>query len=66
MQTEIFPSPELLGQFRQFGKFGPTYKVVCPIRRLDKGDWLLLIEVTETGEEVEYRYSEMKRDPQVH
>ena len=66
MQQDIFPLPELLGQFRQFGELGPAYKVVRPIRPLDKDDWLLLIEVAETGETVEYRYSEMKQDPQAH
>lgn len=66
MQPDIFPSPELLGQFRQFGQFGPTYKIVSPIRPLDRDDWLVLIEVTETGEQVEYRYSEMQQDSQVH
>ena len=66
MQPDTFPSPELLGQFRQFGKLGPTYKIINPIRRLDKDDWLLLIQVAETGETVEYRYSKAKDDPKVH
>lgn len=66
MQPDTFPSPELLGQFHQFGELGPTYKIINPIRRLEKDDWLLLIQVTETGEKVEYRYSKVKEDPKVH
>jgi len=66
MQTEPFPSPELLGQFRQFGELGPTYKIVTPIRPIDNNDWLLLIRVAETGEEIEYRYSRAEKDPVAH
>lgn len=63
MHTESFPSPELLGQFRQFGEFGPVYKIMTPIRPLENNDWLLLIQIPETGEEVEYRYSQAEKDP---
>ncbi len=64
--NEAFPSPEIIGQFRQFGKLGPAYKVMAPIKALGNNDWLLLIQVAETGEEVEYKYSHAKKDPQVH
>ncbi len=63
MQTESFPSPELLGQFRRFGELGPAYKILMPIRPVDNNDWLLLIQLTETGEEIEYRYSRLAKDP---
>ncbi len=66
MQTEHFPSPELLGQFRQFGEFGPAYKIMTLIRPLEDNDWLLLIQVTETGEEMEYRYSSIQNDHEAH
>lgn len=66
MHTEHFPSPELLGQFRQFGELGPAYKIMTPIRPLENDDWLLLIQVAETGEEVEYRYSRIQKDPLAH
>ena len=55
MQTESFPSPELVGQFRQFGELGPTYKIVSPIRPIENDDWLLLIQIAETGEKIEYQ-----------
>ncbi len=66
MQTKHFPSPELLGQFRQFGELGPAYKIMSPIRPLENDDWLLLIQIAETGEEIEYRYSRIQKDPVAH
>jgi hypothetical protein len=66
MQTESFPSPELVGQFRQFGELGPAYKIVSPIRPIENDDWLLLIQMTETGETIEYRYSRAEKDPVAH
>ena len=66
MQTESFPSPELVGQFRQFGELGPTYKIVSPIRPIENDDWLLLIQIAETGEKIEYRYSRADKGPVAH
>lgn len=66
MCTEQFPSPELLGQFRQFGELGPAYKIMSPIRPLENDDWLLLIQIAETGEEIEYKYSRIQKDPVAH
>ncbi len=66
MLNERFPSPEIIGQFRQFGEFGPAYKIMASIRPLEKNDWLLLIQIPETGEEVEYKYSNVKNDPKAH
>jgi len=66
MQTDYFPTPELLGQFRQFGELGPTYKIMTPVRQLDNQDWLLQIKVVESGEELEYKYSKIVNDPVPH
>ncbi len=66
MLNQNFPSPEILGEFRQFGELGPAYKVMSPIRPLENNDWLLLIQVAETGENIEYRYSRIKNDPVAH
>ncbi|MCL1077256.1 hypothetical protein D5R81_04945 [Parashewanella spongiae] len=66
MLNDQFPSPDLIGEYRQFGEMGPAYKIVRPVRRVDKDDWVLLIEVLETGEETEYRFSKVKNDPKVH
>ncbi len=66
MQTNNFPTPELLGQFRQFGELGPTYKIMTPVRQLDNQDWLLQIKIIESGEELEYKYSKIVNDPVAH
>jgi Family of unknown function (DUF5397) len=66
MHTGTFPSPELLGEFRQFGEYGPAYKIVTLIRPLENNDWLLLIKIAETGEEIEYPYSLAEKDPVAH
>lgn len=66
MQTATFPSPELLGQFRQFGEVGPTYKILSLIQPLKNQDWILKIEVVESGEKLEYKYSKIINDPVVH
>ncbi|NOY72098.1 MAG: hypothetical protein GXP14_06935 [Gammaproteobacteria bacterium] len=39
---------------------------MSPIRPLENDDWLLLIQVAETGEEVEYRFSHIQKDPVAH
>lgn len=66
MLNEQFPAPNLIGQFRQFGEFGPAYKIVTALRPTEDNDWLLLVKVSESGEEVEYRYSHIKNDPEAH
>ena len=66
MLTETFPYPDTLGQFRQFGDFGPAYKFIRAIRPIENNDWLVLVVVAKTGEEVEYKYSELQQDPISH
>lgn len=65
MQTAAhpFPSPNLLGMYKTFGVFGPAYQVIKPIRELPGGDWVVLVQVLETGEETEYCYSHLIDDP---
>lgn len=58
-----FPQPALLGTYRSFGPVGPAYQIINPIRQLDDGDWLLSVQVLETGEEVQYRYTQALEDP---
>lgn len=59
-----FPEPQLIGQFRTFGLFGPAYRILEPIKQAENGDWLLRIQVLETGEETEYPYSQASSDPE--
>ena len=61
-QTE-FPSPSLIGSFRSFGAVGPAYQVMNPVRKLEDGDWLLNVQILESGELVSYRYTAVLDDP---
>jgi hypothetical protein len=62
LQSE-FPSPGLIGSFRSFGAVGPAYQVLKPVRQLDDGDWLLNVQILESGEQVSYRYTAVLDDP---
>lgn len=65
MQTHFsFPDPQVIGQFKRFGPFGPAYEIIEPVKHLQDGDWLVRIKVLETGEETDYRYSHLKNDPE--
>lgn len=58
-----FPSPNLIGSFRSFGAVGPAYQIMNPVRQLEDGDWLLSVQILETGEQVNYRYTAALDDP---
>jgi len=60
MQT-IFPHPEVIGTFHQFGAFGIAYQVLRPARETEKG-WLVEIEVPESGERLEYSLDAVMND----
>ena len=60
----VFPAPQLIGRFRTFGPFGPAYRVLEPVKKVDGADWLLRIEVVETGEKTEYPYAQAVNDPE--
>ena len=53
-----------IGQIKSFGEFGPKYEVLELRRLLSDSDWMVGIRLVETGEEIEYRYSHMMKDPE--
>ena len=61
-----FPSPHMIGKFRTFGLFGPAYRVLEPVKQIGNGEWVLRIQVMETGEETEYPYTQALNDPEAH
>ena len=61
-----FPEPQMIGQFRTFGVLGPTYRILEPIRQIEDGEWLLCIEICDTGEKTEYPYAQVLKDPEIH
>ncbi len=64
-QNSVLPSPDaLIGTWRRFGPVGPVYEIIAAGKELPSGDRLMRIRVVESGEEVDYRFSEVLDDPQ--
>lgn len=63
MDSQI-PTPQaLIGTWRRFGPLGPVYEIVSAGDRLTGGDCAMRIRVVESGEELDYRLSEILDDP---
>ena len=56
--------PALVGTWRRFGMVGPVYEIVGVDRRLEDGDWMMRIRVLESGEEADYKLSDVMADPE--
>ena len=52
-----------IGQIRTIGTEGPMYEITGNGHSTD-GDWLVPIRVIESGEELDYPYSQLKADPE--
>jgi hypothetical protein len=58
------PQPaNLIGTWRRFGAVGPVYEIIGTGKDLSGGDCLMRVRVVETGEEVDYRLTEILDDP---
>ncbi len=53
----------LVGTWRRFGSVGPVYEIIGAGVELTGGDRLMRIRVVETGEEIDYRLTEILDDP---
>lgn len=62
MQTEFVSAKMPTGRFKSFGP-GPKYQVGEPLRKFGDDDWVFEVLLIETGESVEYRLSQIERDP---
>jgi Family of unknown function (DUF5397) len=47
----------------RFGVAGPAYEIVNEGTELPGGDRLMRVRVVETGEEVDYRFTDILSDP---
>lgn len=62
--TTLLPQPAaLVGTWRRFGVAGPVYEIIGLGTDLPGGDRLMRIPVVESGEEVDYRLTEILDDP---
>jgi hypothetical protein len=58
------PRPEnLVGTWRRFGTVGPVYEIISAGDELPDGDRMMRVRVVESGEEVDYRFTEILDDP---
>jgi hypothetical protein len=53
----------LLGTWRRFGAAGPVYEIVKQGAELAGGDRMMRVRIVETGEEVDYRFTDILDDP---
>lgn len=58
-----FPVDDLIGAFRTFGADGPTYQILSISDARDTQDVGFLIQVVETGEELDYPLASILNDP---
>jgi hypothetical protein len=54
---------DFVGTWRRFGAVGPVYEIIGQDRELANGDWLMRIRVLESGEEVDYKLTDILDDP---
>lgn len=64
MQTNTLPIPT--SSIRTFGDYGVMYIVGTPAKQLPDGDWLVNIELPESGEHTQYKLSHIIQDPKVN
>ncbi len=64
MESSIVPQPAtLVGTWRRFGPMGPVYEIIAMGNELPDGDHLMRVRVIESGEEVDYRFTDILEDP---
>ena len=53
----------LVGTWRRFGVVGPAYEIVKTGEELPNGDRMMRVRVLESGEEVDYKLTDILDDP---
>jgi hypothetical protein len=60
----FLPEPQaLVGTFRRFGPFGPAYEIIGVGEEEGAGDRWMRVRVLESGEVVDYKFSDILDDP---
>jgi hypothetical protein len=52
-----------VGKIKTFGPLEPKYEIKGRGRLAPNNDWLVPIRLVESGEETEYSYARLQRDP---
>jgi hypothetical protein len=64
MEASMIPQPtSLVGTWRRFGPVGPVYEIIAAGAELPDGDRMMRVRVIESGEEVDYRFTDILDDP---
>jgi Family of unknown function (DUF5397) len=63
-KTSMLPEPQsLVGTWRRFGAAGPVYEIIGLGNELPDHDRMMRVRVVESGEEVDYRFTDILDDP---
>lgn len=64
MERTMLPEPQkLVGTWRRFGPVGPVYEIIGLGKELPDHDRMMRVRVIESGEEVDYRFTDILDDP---
>lgn len=64
VERSLLPQPKaLVGTFRQFGPYGPVYEIIGVGVELPVADQFMQVRVVESGEELDYRFTDILDDP---
>jgi hypothetical protein len=58
-----FEPNSLIGTWRRFGALGPVYEVIGQGTTNSEGEMVMRIHVVESGEELDYRLTDLLDDP---
>jgi len=58
-----FEPNSLIGPWRRFGALGPVYEVIGQGTTNSEGERVMRIHVVESGEELDYRLTDLLDDP---
>ena len=61
--TGMHSPDNLVGTWRRFGPVGPVYEIVAVGKELPDGSRMMRVRVVESGEEVDYRFTDILDDP---
>ena len=59
----MIQAEQLVGTWRRFGAVGPVYEIVEAGKSLPDGDRMMRVRVLESGEEVDYKLTDILDDP---
>ncbi len=63
-EASMLPEPQrLVGTWRRFGAVGPVYEIIALGQELPGRDRMMRVRVLDSGEEVDYRFSDILDDP---